>query len=196
MSLLSASDVASINRFMQTRRDRAATRNAYKAALRDFLRFVRAHADDDLVSTHVLRLWLKSAVRQTTRKTVRTYARHVERFLQWRQERGEIPCNPFSELRRCYELRAVGPIVDALLMTDYRSALEKLRPATAFGSVLGPQMQAHVALKRPWVIATGAKRRSSCGSTGFCKCEQTSRASPCTNSLRRGVNRRGVSRLH
>ena len=49
MSVLSASDVASISRFMHTRRDRAATRNAYKAALRDFLRFVRAHVDDDLV---------------------------------------------------------------------------------------------------------------------------------------------------
>jgi integrase/recombinase XerD len=148
MSLLSVSDLAIIDRFVQTRRDRAATRNAYKAALRDFLRFVRAHADDDLVSTPVLRLWLKSSARQTTLKTVHTYARHVDRFLQWRQDCGEIPCNPFSELRRCYELRTVGPIVDALLMKDYRGALEKLRPAQPFGSVLGPQMQAHVALKR------------------------------------------------
>jgi integrase/recombinase XerD len=148
MSLLSASDVASINRFMQARRDRSATRNAFKAALRDFLRFVRAHADDDLLSTHVLRLWLKSAARQTTLKTVHTYARHVDRFLQWRQDRGEIPCNPFSELRRCYELRAVGPIVDALLVADYRGALEKLRPTPPFSSSLGPQMQAHVAMKR------------------------------------------------
>src|SRR5258708_20197051 len=110
MSLLSASDVASINCFMQTRRDRAATRNAYKAALRDVLRFVRAHADDDLVSTPVLRLWLKSSARQTTLKTVHTYARHVDRFLQWRQDRGEIPCNPFSELPRSYALPPSHPI--------------------------------------------------------------------------------------
>jgi integrase/recombinase XerD len=40
------------------------------------------------------------------------------------------------------------PMVDALLMTGYRGALEKLRPAPPFASVLGPQMQAHVALKR------------------------------------------------
>ena len=148
MSLLSVSDLATIDRFVQTRRDRAATRNTYKAALRDFLRFVGAQADDDLVSTPVLRRWLKSSARQTTLKTVHTYARHVDRFLQWRQDCGEILRNPFTELRRCYGLRAVGPMVDALLMRDYRCALEKLRPAPPFGSVLGPQMQAHVALKR------------------------------------------------
>jgi integrase/recombinase XerD len=156
MSLLSVSDLASINRFVQTRRDRAATRNAYKAALRDFLRFVRAHADDDPFGTPLLGLWLKNSARHTTLKTVHTYARHVDRFLQWRQDCGEIPCNPFSELRRCYELRAVGPIVDALLVADYRGALEKLRPTPPFGSFLGPQMQAFVAMKR----ALGSRYRS------------------------------------
>jgi integrase len=40
------------------------------------------------------------------------------------------------------------PMVDALLIKDYRGALEKLRPAPPYGSVLGPQMQAHVVLKR------------------------------------------------
>jgi integrase/recombinase XerD len=147
MSLLSVSDLASINRFLQTRRDRAATRNAYKAALRDFLRFVRAHADDDPFGIPVLRRWLISTARQTL-QTLHTYARHVDRFLKWRQDHGEIPCNPFSELRRCYELRDVAPIVDALLMADYRDALEKLRPPPPFGSFVGPQMQARIALKR------------------------------------------------
>ena len=81
MSLLSVSDLASINRFLQTRRDRAAMRNAYKAALRDFLRFVRARADDDPFSIPVLRLWLISSARQTL-QTLHTYARHVDRFLK------------------------------------------------------------------------------------------------------------------
>jgi integrase/recombinase XerD len=148
MSSLPVSDLASISRFVRTLRDSAATHQAYKATLRGFLRFVRAHSGDGPLSTPLLRLWLKGRARQSPLRTVHAYACHVDRFLQWRQDCGEIPRNPFTELRRCYGLRAVGPMVDALLMKDYRGALEKLRPAPPFGSVLGPQMQAHVALKR------------------------------------------------
>jgi integrase/recombinase XerD len=148
MSSLSVSDLASVRRFVQTLRDRAATRRVYEAALKGFLRFVRAHSNDGSSSTRLLRLWLKSRARQSTAKTVHWYACCVDRFLQWNQGCGDIPCNPFTELRRCYGLRTVTPMVDALLMTDYRGALEKLRPAPPFASVLGPQMQAHVALKR------------------------------------------------
>jgi integrase/recombinase XerD len=159
MSRLTVSDLASIKRFMQTRRDRAATRNSYKAALRDFLLFVRTHADNDPASISVLRRWLISSARQITLNTVYTYARHVDRFLQWRQGCGELQSNPFSELRRRYELRDLAPMVDALLMEDYPDALEKLRPPPLFGSFLGPQMQAHVALKRALGSRYGTEER-------------------------------------
>jgi hypothetical protein len=125
MSSLPVSDLASISRFVRTLRDSAATHQAYKATLRGFLRFVRAHSGDGPLSTPLLRLWLKGRARQSPLRTVHAYACHVDRFLQWRQDCGEIPRNPFTELRRCYGLRAVGPMVDALLMKDYRGALEK-----------------------------------------------------------------------
>jgi hypothetical protein len=56
MSSLSVSDLASIRRFEQTLRDRAATRRVYEAALKGFLRFVRAHTSDGPSSTRLLRV--------------------------------------------------------------------------------------------------------------------------------------------
>ena len=73
-------------------------------------------------------------------------ARLVDRFLDWRVNRGALANNPFADLRTKYGQRTTTPIVRALLNPKSEAALEALRPIPRFGSFLGPVMREHVGL--------------------------------------------------
>jgi integrase len=138
-----------LGHFLSTVRNSHATQKAYRATLNEFLRFAGRCASG-AVSTPLLRQWLKHQARRSPQSGVCTRARHLDHFLQWRQNGDAKRLNPFAELRRQYGCgkRSMGRMVDALLTEDHKAALEKLRPLPRFGSVFGPHMQADIELKR------------------------------------------------
>lgn len=116
--------------------------------LNGFQRFVVEQAQDKSVSQASVRQWLNDRIRVWPFHKVADHARRIDRFLSWMTKKGALPNNPIADLKMKYEQRTTRPVVRALLNPDFEGALEALRPATRFGSFLGPVMREHIALKQ------------------------------------------------
>jgi integrase len=97
----------------------------------------------DQAGTVPLREWLKQETQRLSLRNVICRIRVIARYLKWRTAEGGCS-HPLLELRAQYGGH-LGPIVCALLESDYESALQRLKPLSEWGSVLGPMMCEHVA---------------------------------------------------
>jgi integrase/recombinase XerD len=120
---------------------------AYREVTRNLLCFVRARYGRVDLSEGALIAWLTLRHQHCAVKRVEELTKMANRFLDWMKTTGQISSNPFQELRSQYG-KNLAPIVRALLSSNPRSALAKLRPLPWFGSVLGPLMRQHIALMR------------------------------------------------
>jgi integrase/recombinase XerD len=119
------------------------SRRTYASVLHRFQHFVLSHARGGSPTRELVERWLNDRILQSPLRDVCRHARLVDRFLEWMKNRGELPDNPFAELRQQYG-RRTAPIVRALLSDDPAAALPRLRPPPQYGSFLGPLMRQHV----------------------------------------------------
>src|SRR5580658_4611138 len=124
------------------------TTRVYRCILNGFQRFVTEQSQDKSISRETICLWLNDRVRVWPFHLVVHRARLVARFLDWAVKRGALSNNPFADLRTEYGQRSTGSVVRALLNPDPRAALNALRAAPRFGSVLGPVMLEHITLMK------------------------------------------------
>lgn len=122
--------------------------HVYRSILNQFYRFIKERANDGRVSEKVIREWLKARFRVWPFHLVAHRARLVDRYLDWAVQKGGLLENPLAKLRKEYGQRTTAPVVRALLSSDPATALEALRPAPRFGSLLGPFMREHLTLMR------------------------------------------------
>ena len=115
--------------------------------LNGFQRFL-VLAEGGCVSEKAIREWLKDRIRVWPLHMVLQRARVVDRFLDWKVQKGALGENPLAKLRGEYGQSATTPVVRALLSRDSGAALEALRPPLRFGSFMGPVMREHLALMR------------------------------------------------
>ncbi len=118
----------------------------YLSILNGFQHFVAEQAEDKSLSQATVRQWLNNRIRVSPFHIVTDRARLVDRFLDWKVNKGALANNPFASLRIEYGQRTTTPVVRALLKPDFDAALEALRPIPRFGSFLGPVMREHVVL--------------------------------------------------
>lgn len=148
MNTLPPEDEEYISRFIDGLglRSRGSVR-VYRCVLRGFLRFSRDKISEQALPEEALRSWLKDRAKHWPLHLVEHRARIVQRFLSWMKIYAYAQENPFEALEnQCGKNTA--PIVRALLSTDSKAALEKLRPRVRFNSFLGPQIREHLEFMR------------------------------------------------
>lgn len=143
-------DADPVESFLRLLRFRHVTSGrSYASILRGFQRFALTHAGGEPLTVEVVQRWLNDRIPRHGRiprlpmRDVCHHARLVDRFLEWMKSRGDLPNNPFAELRQQYGHRT-APIVRALLSDDPAAALLRLRPPPRYGSFLGPLMREYV----------------------------------------------------
>ena len=130
-------DADPVESFLRLLRFRHVTSGrSYASILRGFQRFALTHAGGEPLTVEVVQRWLNDRIPRHGRiprlpmRDVCHHARLVDRFLEWMKSRGDLPNNPFAELRQQYGHRT-APIVRALLSDDPAAALLRLRPPPA-----------------------------------------------------------------
>ena len=144
MKPVTRKDADAVENFLRLLRFRHETsRRSYASILRGFQHFVFMSADDDLPTRELVQQWLIDLILRSPLSVVCHHACLVDRFLEWRKRRGDLPSNPFADLRQQYGKRT-APIVRALLSDDPATALLRLSPPPRYGSFIGPLMREHV----------------------------------------------------
>jgi integrase len=139
-------DGAAIERYVQQLRVRhPKTLELYRGELKRFQRFIQSQGE---LSVRSIRLWLRKRSKQWPAHLLMDRACQVNRFLGFLVEEGTLASQPFAELRSRYGLRAVAPVVRALLAEHPSAALEAVRRRPAFSSFLGPFLKEHIELRR------------------------------------------------
>jgi len=137
-------DADLVENFLRLLRFRHVTsRRSYASILRGFQHFVFTNADGDSLTRELVQQWLNDLILRSPLRVVCHDACLVDRFLEWRKSRGDLPSNPFADLRQQCGKRT-APIVRALLSDDPPTALLRLRPPPRYGSFIGPLMHEHV----------------------------------------------------
>lgn len=131
-----------IRRFLESLEVGPRSRYSYVTCLRAF----RALCAERAPSIDTVREWLKRDAARSPLPNVVERAAVISRYLTWRAANGAA-ANPIADLKAQYGGR-LTPIVRALLEDNYQSALEALRPLSAWGSVQGPLMREHIARMR------------------------------------------------
>lgn len=120
------------------------SRYTYAGVLRAYEAFVLERESSPCrASLQTLRTWLQQDARRSPMGNVVHRLGVIVRYLDWcsaDDDRRHV----LAQLREQYG-RRLAPIVRALLQENYELALEVLRPLPRWGSVLGAQMQEHVA---------------------------------------------------
>ena len=122
----------------------ASAPKCYRWVLNGFVRF--AGQDGKTGALDTVRLWLADRIAVWPVDQLVKRTRLVAHFLDWMADQGAISNNPIAELKKEYGQAKTAPVVRALLKSDFRAALEVLRPVPRFGSFLGPVMLEHVAV--------------------------------------------------
>ena len=133
-----------VSRFLDTQSIGPESCRHYRSILLEFEESLYGRMSvTDQAGTVPLREWLKQETQRLSLRNVICRIRVIARYLKWRTAEGGCS-HPLLELRAQYGGH-LGPIVCALLESDYESALQRLKPLSEWGSVLGPMMCEHVA---------------------------------------------------
>ena len=133
-----------IGRFLDAQLIGLHSRYTYAGVLRAYEAFVvERESSSCRPSLQTLRMWLQQDIGRSPLANVVQRLGLIVRYLDWCSVGGERP-HALAQLQSEYGGR-LNPIVRALLEDDYQLALEALRPPRQWGSVLGADMQEHVA---------------------------------------------------
>ena len=126
-----------IDRFLESLVLAPNSRYTYVTSLRAFRAFAQKRTrSGEALSMETVRAWLKRDAARSPFVNVVGRAGIIVRYLDWK---AAATLHPFAELKQHYGGRLMT-IVRALLLEDYRDALERLRPLPEWGSSLGPLM--------------------------------------------------------
>ena len=137
---------AAIERYIRQLRVRHhKTLELHRGELGRFQRFIESEGE---LCVQTIRLWLQMRSKQWPEHLVMDRACKVNRFLDFLVGEGTLQSQPFAELRSRYALRAVAPVVRALLSAEPSVAMEALRQRPAFSSFLGSFLKEYIELRR------------------------------------------------